>query len=191
MPECYNRTVGGDCRGNNWCQCGTVKTAILDSKNEWHDLGPEQVGGPRGFYKTEVGEELEIYFQLEGFGGSVSQSRIELTHSATVTINHYIPYNKPVTLPIDFPKLVTYTREGPDQIVTISEHSTSFKYKFDKVGWYMVGATFGAQFKWNGDDGSCSFACTTIADQCRNNTSVMIVVEDKKSPSKQGPTIKP
>ena len=113
---CPQHTSGGDCKGNNWCQC--------------HALGID-----------------------------LSSTDLKLDENLTVTVKAGdLGSGKPLVDPgggqIDwgdgnkspFPKLGDGT----------------YQHAYSKPGAYSVEVRETGQFKWNADDGSCSYYCTAV-----------------------------
>jgi len=111
--DCPLETVGGDCKGNNWCQCHKMSVSVSKSDLNLNDTLIVSVGvGDLGSGKPLV----------DPGGGSVDWG-----DGKTST----------------FPKLT----DG------------SYSHTYAKEGAYSLTIKEIGQFKWNADDGSCSFYC--------------------------------
>ena len=113
-PACAQPTSGGDCKGNNWCQCNGMSVGVSNRN-------------------PKIGEKVNVTVspgdlgsgkpQVDSGGGFVDWGDGQRSN---------------------FPKL----QDG------LYEHS------YSKAGSYVIKTSATGQFKWNADDGSCSFYCT-------------------------------
>lgn len=85
--------------------------------------------------QIKVGDELEVVFDPR-FGGSVAAGyRTELQSSATI-----------------------YWGDGETTLIALAPKT--FKHKYQKEGEFVAYVNLWGAYKWNGNDGSCSYECT-------------------------------
>jgi|HubBroStandDraft_6_1064221.scaffolds.fasta_scaffold12215_2 hypothetical protein len=147
--QCLKSIDGGNCKGNNWCHCGVVRIAIvMDNQKEYPDTETY------GEVHIHVGQTLKFHAIIKHFGGTESGGqRVALQKSAEIEIfgpdsseKHSLPIP-----PDDF----VDTKVQPSFAATQQFRD----YTFDKPGTYIVSVHIWGAFKWNGDDGSCSYEC--------------------------------
>ena len=168
----------GNCKGNNWCVCGRVDVVAMTEQGSYlTHPGPEPPPGSSIETKVWVlkDQELEISAYWEGFEGSVSQYRTELSHSETVSIGE--ADGKRIELP--WPDL----RCG-------GFCPGSVKHTWKKAGTYTVYGHLKGYYHWSGEDGSCSYTCGTKPG-CRQNSWLTVIVIDEPAPGKTYPTTEP
>jgi len=140
--DCPLETVGGDCKGNNWCQCHAMSVSVSKKELNLDDKLTVSVGvGDLGSGKPLV----------DPGGGSVD-------------------WGDGATSP--FAKLA----DG------------SYQHTYSKPGSYSLTIKEIGQFKWNADDGSCSFYCraekhdSVVVTKSLTVEQIMALLRADKSP---------
>jgi len=123
---CPIGTVGGNCKGNNWCACHTGSLQISPSS-------------------VVVGDIVTIVVHL----GDLSSGKP--------------PTDDPGGAVIEWGDSTPRTGEPYG--------NGTYTHVYRQAGTYAVTVHQGRDFKWNADDGSCSFKCTADA------TSSVVVVD--------------
>jgi hypothetical protein len=133
----------GNCNGNNWCHCGVVSvTVVMDKQKEY----PAQDSVSREIH-VQAGRKLTFHGIVHNFGGTESGPRVALQRSASIEI-----YGPPSG------KLIASFQ------IAFSDTAQLASYTFDKAGMYRVAVHVWGAYKWNGDDGSCSYECENGPD---------------------------
>jgi hypothetical protein len=131
MPNrCPIETTGGDCKGNNWCQCNSAKVQI--SKNQF-----------------AVGEVVTASVQLGDLGSG--KPTVDAGGGA-----------------VDW---------GDGTKTPTPYGNGNYQHSYAKPGNYNVSASQGRQFKWDANDGSCSYVCRASATTSVNVKRDMTVSE--------------
>lgn len=177
--QCMKSIDGGNCRGNNWCHCGVVRVAVvMDDGKEY----PDKDAKTGGEVHIHVGQTLKFHGIMNHFGGTESGPRVVLQKSAKIEVfgpdsneKHVLDMSGDAT-PAEFTLPVALLKG----LATYTEFAT---YTFDKAGTYTVALHVWGAYKWNGDDGSCSYECEngpgTLAAQKTDgqNWPLSVVVE--------------
>lgn len=175
---CFSKEgAAGNCKGNNWCTCGTSQVYVFDEAE--HVVEP-RIAAPRvGYVWVLVNQKVKFRADLSGFGGSVSQNRKELGPPKTIIRIADQNKQKGPWEEFPLPGISNFPSSPKLQFIT---HSWSTPGKYD-VYVYATG-----YYHWSGDDGSCSYSCVTQAACPGNNYLVINVVDKPAFPGKKYPS---
>jgi hypothetical protein len=175
--QCLKSFDGGNCKGNNWCHCGALRvTVVMDEGKEY----PAEDATTWEPVHIHVGQTLKFHGIIHYFGGTESGAlRVALQKSASIEIfgPDGMQKHSLEIAPDDTPNKNTL----PNPSFTYFKQFQS--YTFDKPGRYGVYVHVWGAFKWNGNDGSCSYECENGPNTLGavrtdgSNASLTVIVE--------------
>jgi hypothetical protein len=179
---CFSKEgAAGNCKGNNWCTCGTAQVYLFDEAEHFVEPRrgtPQRLGG----IFVLVNQKVKIRADIAGFGGSVSQTRNEIGPPKTTI--RFSTSNGPGHGPVEEFPLPGFTLDSPPKPEFITHSWTT-------AGIYFIDVHARGYYHWSGDDGSCSYSCSSAQGCPGNNFLEIIVVDKPASPGKKYPTADP